>query len=91
MIFMVGWFAGGTGSHRRWAPRQEGSARSASERLRALESARSAWERLGAHGTERLEALGSAWERLGTPGSAWESLGAPGSQPASQPASRLAP
>ena len=24
MIFMVGWFAGGTGSHRRWAPRQEG-------------------------------------------------------------------
>ena len=24
MIFMVGWFAGGTDSHRRWARRQEG-------------------------------------------------------------------
>eukprot|EP00959_Pyramimonas_sp_CCMP1952_P428048 8964741-Pyramimonas_sp.AAC.2 len=25
MICMVGWFAGGTGSHRRWAPRQAGA------------------------------------------------------------------
>ena len=52
------------------------SAWSASERLRALRSARSAWERLGAHGTE---APGSAWERLGAPGSAWERFVALGS------------